>query len=156
MLPIRTILAAIDFSDPAHVALDKAIELAGHFGAELCLLHVVNPLPPLPTDLVVVASPDVEYDHELEAEATNRLRTVIRQEVPTTISARPVVRNGEPGCEIVRAAEDENADVIVLSTHGETGWRHLVFGSVAEEVVRTAGRPVLTIRDPAARKRHMA
>ena len=60
--------------------------------------------------------------------------------------AMHVIRYGDASREIVRIAREEEADVIVIATHGLTGWRHLVFGSVAEKVVRLAECPVLTIR----------
>ena len=56
--------------------------------------------------------------------------------------------HGDPAKEIVRIAIDENIDMIVIATHGLTGWQHIVFGSVAEKVVRFAECPVLTVRGP--------
>jgi nucleotide-binding universal stress UspA family protein len=64
------------------------------------------------------------------------------------LAVRTAVGHGDAGAEIVRLASDEAADLIVIATHGTTGWRHAMFGSVAEKVVRLARRPVLTIPAP--------
>ncbi|MEJ2081744.1 MAG: universal stress protein, partial [Acidobacteriota bacterium] len=69
-----------------------------------------------------------------------------RSLVDRGIRTRTMVTHGDPAREIVRIARDEDADLIVIATHGLTGWQHIVFGSVAEKVVRTADRPVLTVR----------
>jgi nucleotide-binding universal stress UspA family protein len=64
------------------------------------------------------------------------------------LRVHPIVAYGSPADEIVRIANEENIDLIVIATHGRTGWRHLVSGSVTEKVVRIASHPVLTIRTP--------
>ncbi|HUV14514.1 MAG TPA: universal stress protein, partial [Acidobacteriota bacterium] len=66
----------------------------------------------------------------------------------SVVKSRTMVSYGDPAKEIVRIAEEESVDLIVIATHGLTGWQHLVFGSVAEKVVRTAKCPVLTVRCP--------
>ena len=65
--------------------------------------------------------------------------------IPRGLPARAAIAHGDAATEIVHIADTEAAEVIVISTHGLTGWRHLVFGSVAEKVVRLARRPVLVI-----------
>jgi universal stress protein A len=72
----------------------------------------------------------------------------MEERIPKEIVARPFIGHGDAGYEIVRIARDERADLIVIATHGLTGWRHLIFGSVAERVVRSAACPVLTVRAP--------
>jgi nucleotide-binding universal stress UspA family protein len=149
MLPIRKILCPVDFSEPSLHALDAACEFAGHFGAELLVLHVVPLSPPFPSDLLVVAV-HVESDAERENRAAQMLQQIIAQRVPPTVSASSLVKMGYAANEIVCAANDNNADLLIISTHGLTGWRHLAFGSVAETIVRLSHRPVMTIHDPAA------
>jgi nucleotide-binding universal stress UspA family protein len=109
-------------------------------------VHVVPVIPPLARD-PSFAFEVPEYERALHADAERRMGEVL-QRVPKNINTRSLVGHGEPASEIVRTARDERADLIVIATHGLTGWRHLVFGSVAERVVRLAECPVLTIRAP--------
>jgi nucleotide-binding universal stress UspA family protein len=123
---IRNILVATDFSPCSDQAVRTALTLARHFGARLHLLHVV----PSATE---------------RASALDRLGTFAEthiKEVPFTA----VVAVGRTAPEIVRRAESEPTDLIVVGTHGRTGLAHVVMGSVAEAVVRTAPCQVLTIR----------
>jgi nucleotide-binding universal stress UspA family protein len=69
----------------------------------------------------------------------------MKSRIPKDVQSQAKIEQGEAADEILRAAREEGADVIVIATHGLTGWRHMVFGSVAEKVVRTAPCPVLTI-----------
>jgi nucleotide-binding universal stress UspA family protein len=148
MLPFKRILCPLDFSGPSYEALKDAVEVATHFGASLCLLHVV-PVLAVPVD------PNFGYGVEQYtevhlADAERKLGEIAAQRVPPGLKCQTRVRLGEAAGEIVRAAEDEGADLIVIATHGLTGWRHLVFGSVAENVVRQAHCPALVIRAPRA------
>ncbi len=144
MLPIKHILSPVDFSEASYVALKQAAELSNHFHAELCILHVV---PPVPTPLLAsdYSFHVPKYEETLHDDALERLKELIEQRVDKRILARPLVAYGLAAEEIVRVATEEKVDLIVIATHGLTGWRHLVFGSVTEKVVRTAQRPVLTI-----------
>lgn len=145
MLPIRRILAPTDFSDVSVETVVRASELARHFGAELLVVHVIPPVPTLPSDphfnFEVPA-----YQDALRESAERRLSESVRSLVDQGIRTRTMVTHGDPAREIVRIAHDEDANLIVIATHGLTGWQHIVFGSVAEKVVRTADRPVLTVR----------
>jgi nucleotide-binding universal stress UspA family protein len=144
MLPFKKILYPTDFSEPSYEALKAANELALHFSAELCLVHVVSP--------DAQTSPDLAGSglvlQEIETLAENSLQEVVRQRVPEELRTRQIVLLGEAADEIIQISEEIKADIIVIATHGQTGWRHLVFGSVAERVVRLAHCPVLTIRAP--------
>jgi nucleotide-binding universal stress UspA family protein len=122
---IRNILVATDFSAQSEQAVRAAVALAGHFGATLHLLHVV-------------------HHAEERAAALERLGGIAEAEaggVPFTAS----VAVGRPAPEIVGYAARERTDLIVVGTHGRTGLAHVVMGSVAEAVVRTAACQVLTI-----------
>lgn len=146
MLPVKQILCSTDFSPPSLAAMSTASELAQHFGAELLALHVVPFAPPLPPDMAVVVSSDFyPSDRERAATALKRLEGVIQPFVDKGIRVRGEVRMGHAAHEIVDAADELDVDMIVIGTHGETGWRRLAFGSVAESVVRLAQRPVLTV-----------
>lgn len=123
---IRNILVATDFSPCSDQAVRAALSLAQHFGAQLYLLHVVHRAA------------------EREA-ALERLAAFVEahaEGVPFTAA----VAAGRPAPEIVSHAEREHVNLIVVGTHGRTGLAHVVMGSVAEAVVRTAPCQVLTIR----------
>lgn len=149
MLPLKKILCPTDFSTPSYVALEHAIELASHFDAELCLLHVVPFLPPTPPDLAVafMAITDVASDSERKDDAMQLLRQLVEARVPSGIKTRCEVKMGYTDKEITYLANHENFDLLVIATHGLGGWRHLVFGSVAEAIVRQSHCPVLTVHD---------
>ena len=154
MLPLKKILCPTDFSEPSYAALDHAIELAAHFDAELCLLHIVPflnaPFTP-DTSFTPALAPDfmgmsaMPSDAERLDEATRLLLDVAAERVPPGIKARCEVKMGYADKEIACAATDGNFDLLVIATHGLSGWRHLVFGSVAEAIVRQSRCPVLTV-----------
>jgi len=152
MLPLRNILCPTDFSHPSYQALASAAELALHFDAELVVVTVI-PLPngPLPTADAFGASgaaaPEDEADLRRRTEI--RLAEAVHELVPDEIRVRLVVAAGDPAEEILATADRESADALVIATHGRTGWRRFLFGSVAERVVRHSLCPVLTIRQPA-------
>jgi len=153
MLPVRRILCPTDFSNAAGAAVDAAVELSAHFNAELILLHVVPPVPaPMPGPVgqvqLIVPTLEVEkYRKELEAHYKENLSS-LADRFSEKVACRSVVTTGLAADEITRLAHEEDADLIVIATHGRTGWRHMVFGSVAERVVRTASHPVLVVQSP--------
>jgi universal stress protein A len=144
VLPFHTILCPLDFSEPSYKALQNAAEVASHFQAELVILHVISPVRPIFSDPGYVFVAPEGYDKELKVAAEERLNLAAKQ-IPSEIKSRIAIGSGDAGDEIVRLATAEAADVIVIATHGLTGWRHLVFGSVAEKVIRLSDRPVLVI-----------
>lgn len=146
MLPFKKIICPIDFSDPSYEALQNAVEMALHFNAELCLVHVVPQASGIPPDPLYAFEGPAEYKHlQLEA-AEEQMKEISEGLVPKDVKLQTKIEQGEAADKILQAAKEEDADVIVIATHGRTGWRHLAFGSVAEKVVRTAHCPVLTIR----------
>ncbi len=154
MLPFRKILAPTDFSRCASLAFPGAVEMARAFTAELLVLHVLPVEPATPWDIPpyadfgLAAVPPGEVDARIEDEVRDRLDSLVTDGVPSGVPARVLVSRGDPAREIVKAAADEGADLVVMATHGWTGWRHLVFGSVAERVLRESPCPVLVLRGP--------
>ena len=146
-MDIRHILAPTDFSDHSKGALSDALELAQTFGATLSLLHVIEPSPYLGEFTPPTMGPGQLGD--LERQATAELARVLPDAQGATIEVTRAVTIGSPPRKIVETAEAAHVDLIVMATHGRTGLSHLVMGSVAERVVRTAPCPVLTIRPPA-------
>lgn len=147
MIQLQKILVPTDFSDNARIALDYAAELARSRNAEVLLVHVMEP-PIYPVSFGVGPTnlPLMEQDIRRHVEeALERLR---REAFGDTIRCRCIVREGQPFVEIVKAAREEGADMIVISTHGHSGIKHLLLGSTAERVVRKAPCPVLTVRQP--------
>lgn len=145
MLPLKKILCPTDFSEASYEALAAANELALHFSAQLCLVHVVTPVVQPATDPATTVWLALQ---EMETSAKNSLQELVKQRVPKELNVRQIVVFGEAADEIIRISEEEKVDLIMIATHGQTGWRHFVFGSVAEKVVRLAPCPVLTIRAP--------
>jgi len=142
MSTFKTILCPTDFSEPSSVAFDEACKFASHYGAELVLMHVI-PFP-APNDLGLATEQEAERYAQLEAECALR---ELSDDCPVKCgTVRHIVRVGDATGEIVGTAKRIGADLIVMATHGRTGWRHLVFGSVTEAVLRIAPCPVITIR----------
>ncbi len=145
MLPVKRILCPTDFSDPSSEAFGVAAELGGHFGAEVLLVHVVSAMPPLAHDPIRPFQVP-EYEQALHADAQRKLQGMADTLAKQGLEARTAVGHGDAGSEIVRIAKEENAGLIVIATHGTTGLEHVLFGSVAERVVRLAHCPVLSVR----------
>lgn len=147
MLPFRKILCPTDFSDPSFEAMEVANELAMHFSAELHILHVVAPIPVDVNDTMMQVPPYVlQHQQRLEKSSSEKLREEITGRISEKIAVHSHVVVGNAADQIVKLADDESVDLIVISTRGQTGLKRLVFGSVAEKVVRLASQPVLTIR----------
>lgn len=149
MLPLRRIVCPTDFSPAAQAGVAAATELGLHFEAELILVHVVPVLPVVPPDPNIIFEVP-EYERALHLDAKRRLEALAQETGALGLAVRSAIGHGDAGAEIVRVASDEAADLIVIATHGTTGWRHAMFGSVAEKVVRLARRPVLTVPAQAA------
>jgi nucleotide-binding universal stress UspA family protein len=146
MFPFNKILCPTDFSDPSYEGLTWAIELAKQFGAELYIMHVIPTSPALGEAAMTFQV--AQYEETVRADVERRFQELFEQRIPKEVKAHRAVSSGDAATEIVHAARDEHMDLIVIATHGLTGWRHLVFGSVAEKVVRLAECPVLTVRAP--------
>ena len=145
MLPFTKILSPIDFSDPSHAALDMAAELASRFEAELWLVHIVPAIPRLPA--ASYAFKEREYEEELHRDAECRLAEMAQKLSQKGIKANSTVGTAnDAAMEIIRIGEHNGVDLIVIATHGMSGWHKLVFGSVTEKVVRVAQCPVLILR----------
>ena len=148
MLPFKKILYPTDFSEASYEALKAANELALHFSTELYLVHVVSTTSIAEASTDYSGTPDFSVLEEMETSAKNSLQGIVKRRVPKELHTHQIVVLGGAADEIIRLGEEEKVDLIVIATHGQTGWRHLVFGSVAERVVRLASCPVLTIRPP--------
>jgi nucleotide-binding universal stress UspA family protein len=139
------VCCAVDFSETSRAALEEAADLARRAGAELTVIHVFE--PPVGASGTVVPesalfeATRVELERKLElwrAEAEDLSGGAVRSRLVPGSAAQ----------EVVRFAREGNFDLVVVGTHGRTGLRRLVLGSVAELVVREAGCPVLVVHPP--------
>jgi len=148
MPDIKKVLIATDFSDASEAAAQYAKLLAGAFGAQLHVLHVLEDLAAhaWTTEVYVAALPGVH--EEMQRQAQERLDLVLTPDEVKRYSAVVALRSGSPFVEVVRYAREEGIDLIVLGTHGRGAIAHMLLGSVAERVVRKAHCPVMTVRQP--------
>jgi nucleotide-binding universal stress UspA family protein len=148
MLPISNILFPTDFSERAKNAFHLAAALARDHRATLTLLHV-REIPALPLAEFGAVPP---VDVPSRTEVMDRLAAF--EPTDESISLEYLLADGSPAEEIVRVAEDRHCDLIVMGTHGRTGLGRLLMGSVAEEVMRKAPCPVLTLKAAVAAAVH--
>lgn len=141
--PFKKILCPVDFSDNSFAALDYASDFARQNDGQLILLHVIeNPLAdqygPVGQNFYAEVEHALEKSKQMLADTAHTYAAGVPYEI--------VAKRGNPYEEIVDLASAQQADVIVMSTHGRTGPQRLLIGSVAEKVVRTATCPILTVR----------
>jgi nucleotide-binding universal stress UspA family protein len=139
MLTIHRILCPTDFSDPAHTAFDVACALARDYDADLIVCHVTPPSVAAVAEGVMLELPE-----DTTGADAARLERLSPDDPAVRIARR--MRQGDAAAEILKLAADEEADLIVMGTHGRGGLARLVLGSVAESVMRRAPCPVLTLK----------
>ena len=150
MLPKR-ILVATDFSDTSDHALDYAIELAKSLGADVTVMHAYElPVYGFPDGAMIAT---VEMATRLMNAAQDALGKTCEARAGRGVKLARVLRQGVAWEEIHSVAEEIGADLIVVGTRGRKGLAHALLGSVAEKVIRTATRPVLTIHAAPASKK---
>jgi nucleotide-binding universal stress UspA family protein len=140
MIVLKNILVATDFEPASDAALTYGRALAKTFGARLHLLHVAE------NDFL---RPSVTDPYVLKIAVARRLSERLTAEDRAERNGRATLEvSDKPAETITRYAQREQIDLIVIGTHGRTGVTHMLMGSVAERVVRTAPCPVLTVRHP--------
>ena len=143
---IRKILVPIDFSPASQEALDYATDFAKLVKAELVVLHVVETIQyATPADLFGAAANLGMLEQEQRRIAQRELARVEAGLRKRGLKVKALLGTGSPASTIIDTAKRTKADAIVMATHGRTGLTHILMGSVAERVVRTAGCPVLTL-----------
>lgn len=152
------IVAATDFSEDSNLALGYAEELAKKFSAEVIVLHVDQPLAPVMMTPELGPSMDVgamsRIGEEQRLMAQRELDKIVGRLRDAGLKVKSQLKVGSPFLEILHCAQNENAELIVLGTHGRTGLVHVLMGSVAERVVQKAPCPVLTVRHPDRKFKH--
>ncbi|HET6674638.1 MAG TPA: universal stress protein [Nitrospiraceae bacterium] len=139
---VSRVLLATDFSRCADLALGYALAIASWWKAELHVFHVLEFLPGMDPQYPV----NKMYLDELRKEATQHLNAIEKRAASAGISIRRTIEIGIPSQRIEAAAGDLNMDLIVMGMHGRTGLEHVLVGSTAERVVRTAPCPVLSVK----------
>lgn len=148
MIALKKVLVATDFSEAADAALAYGRELARQFGAELHVLHVADDVyVRLGGDAYVAVLPELQQDVENQAKQRLAELLIDNDKNPLPVKSA-VVTASATALAIVDYATESNVDLIVVGTHGRGAVAHLLLGSVAERVVRTARCPVLTVRHP--------
>jgi nucleotide-binding universal stress UspA family protein len=145
-MPIKRVLCASDFSEASRPALALAREMAVAFGADLIVFHAYQVTLPATG---MAALPEDVYKRAAAAARAQARRVaaqLARSVQDADLRVRVVVAEGPPAETIVGAAAAKRVDLLVLGTHGRTGLKRAILGSVAEEVLRTAACPVVTVR----------
>jgi nucleotide-binding universal stress UspA family protein len=142
--PFKTILCPFDFDENSEMALDKAVEIARHFGSSLILVHVL----PLVLTLGEVPPPAALYEDQAKA-ARTKLADIAKNKL-AGLKNEFHVYTGDVIGGILRAQSEHQCDLLVMATHGRSGLARMFLGSVAAAIVRKASCPVLTIREEPA------
>ncbi len=152
------VLCATDFSEDSNFALSYAEEIARRFSAEILVLHVDQPLPPVMVSPELGPMMDVGAMSRIAEEqrvlAQRELDKIVNRLRDSGLRARSMLKVGSPFLEIIHTAKAENVDLIVMGTHGRSGLAHVLMGSVAERVVQKAHCPVLAVRHPDRKFKH--
>lgn len=143
MIGFKRILCPTDYSEASTKAFPYAFDLARRFNAEIYFVHVIDSYPLSPDFAFETKS--IGFASDLVEDAERNLDQFLSKRVPAGLKFHKIVGLGQAAEEILRAAEENKIQLIIIATHGRTGWRHMVFGSVAEKVVRRANVPVLTV-----------
>ncbi len=147
MREFKKILFATDFSEVSEYAFDYATALAGKFNAKLIIIHVINE----PVDLRGFYVPHISFDaieREIALSAEKMMDKFCGRKLADNQDYEKLTVSGIPYEEILKKANEEMVDLIVMGTHGRAGIDHFLFGSTAERVVRKALCPVMTVRPP--------
>lgn len=162
-MDLQTILIAIDYSGDSQQALEWGASLAEKYGARLLMLHVIpKAVEEVRPEGATLISPMATFYEgmtpgslprgaqpiviDLEDKARTELQDWARGRLKAAVPLQVKIAVGKPAEEILRVAREERVDLIVMGTHGRTGLRHLLLGSVAEEVTRRAPCPVFTVK----------
>lgn len=148
-MELKRILLATDFSAGSDVAVPYALDLARRYGATIYLMHVIydieRELSWYPTQVRLD-----DYYKDMEASANEEFRRLVEGRLENYGKVECVLLRGIPDQEILKYAEENAMDLIVMGTHGRKGLDRVFFGSTASTVIKQAGCPVLSVRIPHA------
>ena len=146
MKVFKKIVVATDFSPASRKAFALAASLARTGGSRLFVVHILSPFETMVPDIYVSVSVMEDVRRAAKRSAQDRLARLLSGLKRTGVDARSALLEGSPFEMIVAFARARRADLVVLGTHGRSGFSKLIAGSVAERVVRLAPCPVLTVR----------
>jgi nucleotide-binding universal stress UspA family protein len=149
----RRILHATDFSPASRAAFAKALDLARQGTAELLIVHVMVPVMPDARDAGALSKTWKDLERATKTTAQRSLDRLLAAARKAGVRAAGLLLDGPPAEAIVRAARSKGADMLVLGTHGRTGFARFFLGSVASRVTATASCPVLTVQGKAGKSR---
>jgi len=144
MNEIKKILVPVDFSENSRKILQSAVMLAGKFQAHLSVVFVVQSFDDY-SGFFVPHIPIAQFEEEMVQAAQQKMAAFVAENLDPAVTHDAMVLRGDVANEILRYAEDGGVDLIVMGTHGYKGLEKVLFGSVAEKVVKLAPCPVLTI-----------
>jgi nucleotide-binding universal stress UspA family protein len=150
MAKLRKILVPTDFSETANLAVDYAVKLAEANKAKLILFTVIGDLPLTDEEMMMLRvnlDSVKEYNKQHINAAKAKLQKLIRPSVLKRLKVQFMVRDGKPFVEIIRAAKDTSADLIVMSSHGHSRFAEILLGSTTDRVVQKAPCSVLVVRE---------
>src|SRR5437870_11445593 len=146
---LEKLLLPTDFSGCANYAVPYAAAIARATGATIVCVHVVEPIvPAVGYTGLAEPMPIADITDQLEDSAERELPKLAECEECADLPVEEVIVHGDAAAEIVRVADERNVDLIVISSHGRTGFGRMIFGSTAEAVVRHARCPVLVVKPP--------
>ncbi|RPI73766.1 MAG: universal stress protein [Ignavibacteriales bacterium] len=152
MIKIKNILVPTDFSNLSLTVSELAVNLAEQYSAKIHLLHVLEKTPPILT----IRSLDLSEEKiikTLEQDAHSKLENAVKKfKKNSNVEIEPVIRKGIDFDQIIKYAEKAKIDLIIIATHGRTGFMHTLLGSVAEKVIRFSKTPVLVSKPDQAVK----
>jgi nucleotide-binding universal stress UspA family protein len=146
-IDVQRILVPVDFSENARAVLEWAAHLAEEHASRVVLLHVYH----LPVEFQQLEGAYLPPDFwsNVKNEAEQQIGRYAEELRGRGIEVEALVREGYPATVIIEEAESQRADLVVIGTHGHTGLKHLLLGSIAERVVQKAPCPVLTVKTAA-------
>jgi universal stress protein A len=146
---LQKILLPTDFSGCANYALPYAAAIARATKATIVCVHVVEPVvPAVGYTGLAEPMPIADISDQLEDSAERQLPKLTECEECDGLNVEEIIVHGDAAAEIVRVADEQEVDLIVISSHGRTGLGRIIFGSTAEAVVRHANCPVLVVKPP--------
>jgi len=145
MYDVKKILFPVDFSSNSYQVADHVISFARKFDAHIYLIHVLECLVPLQGFYIPHISVET-LEEDLKKAADKKMEEFIHKKMQDSRAITSQVIIGIPHVEILKMAQEQGIDMIIMGTHGWTGLEHVIFGSVAGKVVRKAPCPVLTVR----------
>ncbi|MBS3921067.1 MAG: universal stress protein [Deltaproteobacteria bacterium] len=149
MAPFKKILCPTDLSEPSYKAIEKANALAALCSADLFILQVIPSVTILPGATVDPAAKGSAPQDRSFALLERSLGALIEERISKGLRVHPMVLTGSDAAErIIRFADEEGIDLIVIASHGQSGWKRLLFGSVTEKVLKHASCSVLLIQAP--------